>query len=141
MDTNIIWLIAIGVFILLEAVTAQFVSIWFTGGGVAALIASLVGANEVTQITIFVIVSAILLIFTRPILKRFVDVKAEKTNSDSLIGKMAVITEKVDNLDAMGKAKIDGMIWTARSLDNSTIEAGETVTVEKIEGVKLIVKK
>ena len=139
--TYIVWAAAIIIFGVLEGVTAQLVSIWFVLGAIAALIASICGAPVYVQIIIFVAVTIITLIATRPLVKKKINFKAEKTNADRCIGESAVVTEEINNLEAKGQVKADGKIWTARSSDGSIIPENTVVTVEKIDGVKLIVKK
>jgi len=136
----IFWAVAIVVFGVLEGMTAQLVSIWFVLGAIAALIAELCGATPTVQIIIFVAVTIITLIATRPIVKKRINVKAEKTNADRCIGSDAVVIEEINNLEAKGQVKTDGKIWTARSSDGGIIPENTIVTVEKIDGVKLIVK-
>ncbi len=138
---GILWIAAIAVFALLEAATAQFICIWFAGGAVCALIAELLGAGGGVQSIIFVIASAILLMCSRPFVKRMMRNGTERTNADSLIGKRAVMTKSVSGTGENGEAKIDGKYWTVRSSDGEPIAEGSVVTVEKIEGVKLIVKE
>lgn len=137
-----IWLLATIVFIVIEAVTYQLVSVWFAGGCVASMIALLINPDlsMTVQLAICVVVSAILLIATRPIVKKTVNQKAEPTNVDALIGKIAVVTEDIDNIISGGAAQLDGKEWTARSSDGSVIKKGSRVTVERIDGIKLIVK-
>jgi len=139
-NMNIVWAIAIVAFGILEGVTAQLVSIWFVLGAIAALIASLCGASIPIQIIIFVAVTIITLIATRPIVKKKINFMAEKTNADRCLGENAVVIEEINNLEAKGQVKADGKIWTARSSDGSIIPENTIVTVEKIDGVKLIVK-
>ena len=93
------------------------------------------------QMGIAVAVAIVLLIATRPLVKKLLGGKIEATNVDALIGKNAVVTETIDNIISKGAAKLDGKEWTARSADDSVIEKDSIVTVEKIDGVKLIVKK
>lgn len=138
---NTIWLTAVVAFGIIEAVTVQFVSIWFAGAAVCALIASLLGADTITQTVVFVAAAAILLVCTRPVVKKLTKNKKVATNADSLIGKTAVITRGVNGMGEDGEAKIDGKFWTVCSSDGLPIEEGSVVKVEKIEGVKLIVKK
>ncbi len=138
---GILWLIAIIAFGVLESVTAQFISIWFAGGAFASLIAYLLGAGQATQWITFAIVSAVLLILTRPLVKRLAKTDVAVTGTDMLIGKSAVMTKATDSRGESGEAKIDGKIWTVNSVDGEPIEEGTVVTIEKIEGVKLIVKK
>lgn len=142
METNVlIWLIGIIVFIILEAVTYQMVSIWFALGAVGGLIAALLKMQFSVQMTVFIVIAVISLLALRPLSKRLIKTKDVRTNSDSLIGKEVLITEEVNNLQGNGKGKINGMMWSVRSADDSLIPENEVVTVEDIKGVRLIVKK
>ena len=136
-----IWLLGIVVFVVLEAVTYQIGSIWFALGAVGALIAKAAGADFTVQIIVFIAVSGICLLCLRPISKKLIKNKTEATNVDSLIGADAIVTADINNLLGTGEGKINGMTWTMRSADGSEIGECETVTVEKVEGVKLIVKR
>lgn len=136
------WVVALVVFLIVEAVTAGLVSIWFVFGSLVALICAALGAAVWLQIFWFVIVSVATLVLTRPLVKRYVDSRSVATNADRSIGRTAVVTERIDNLAATGAVKLDGVVWTARSTDDAVaIEAGERVTVRAIEGVKLIVER
>ena len=136
------WVVALVVFLIVEAVTAGLVSIWFVFGSLVALICAALGAAVWLQIFWFVIVSVATLVLTRPLVKRYVDSRSVATNADRSIGHAAVVTERIDNLAATGAVKLDGVVWTARSTDDAVaIETGERVTVRAIEGVKLIVER
>ena len=136
------WVVALVVFLIVEAVTAGLVSIWFVFGSLVALICAALGAAVWLQIFWFVIVSVVTLVLTRPLVKRYVDSRSVATNADRSIGRAAVVTERIDNLAATGAVKLDGVVWTARSTDDAVaIESGERVTVRAIEGVKLIVER
>lgn len=136
------WVAALVVFLIVEAVTAGLVSIWFVFGSLVALICAALGAAVWLQIFWFVIVSVATLVLTRPLVKRYVDSRSVATNADRSIGRTAVVTERIDNLAAAGAVKLDGVVWTARSTDDAVaIEIGERVTVRAIEGVKLIVER
>ena len=136
------WVVALVVFLIVEAVTAGLVSIWFVFGSLVALICAALGAAVWLQIFWFVIVSVATLVLTRPLVKRYVDSRSVATNADRSIGRTAVVTERIDNLAATGAVKLDGVVWTARSTDDAVaIESGERVTVRAIEGVKLIVER
>ena len=135
------WLALTVMFGVLEAVTVQIVSIWFAGGAVCALIAYALGAETGVQIAVFVIASALFLALTRPFVKKLTKGKKVATNADSLIGQTAVVTKKTDELGLAGEAKVAGSVWTICSDDGMPIAEKERVTVEKIEGVKLIVKR
>ncbi len=136
----IFWIVLLIVLIVVEAVTAQMVTIWFAAGAVAAIAAELLGAQVWLQWTVFIIVSVIALIATRPLVRKMTATKVQPTNADRCIGQTAVVTEEIDNIAAKGAVKVNGTVWTARSADGSVIGKDEKVTVEKIEGVKLIVK-
>jgi membrane protein implicated in regulation of membrane protease activity len=133
------WLGAIVFFGILEAITAGITSIWFAAGALLAMIATAFGAELWLQIIIFIIASALLLYFTRALVKRFVVPKITATNAGSLIGQTAVVTEDIDNIKGMGAVRIAGKVWTARSDNGDIILSSSVVTVKAIEGVKLIV--
>lgn len=139
---NLIWL---GLFILLlviEIITVGLTTIWFAAGALAALAANVLGANLIIQIIIFLAVSVVLLIFTRPWAEKHLNRKRVRTNYEREIGKVIRITEKVDNLDQTGKSVVDGQEWTVRSQNDSDIfEAGALARVVAVSGVKLIVEK
>lgn len=136
-----IWLAGLVVFVALEAVTYQLVSIWFAIGVIGALIAKAIGADFTVQIIVFIALSGICLLCLRPVSKKLIKNNPAATNVDSLIGAEAVVTSDINNLHGKGEGKVNGMTWTMRSADNTDIKAGAKVTVEKVEGVKLIVKR
>jgi membrane protein implicated in regulation of membrane protease activity len=136
----IIWAVAIVAFGVLEGMTAQLVSIWFLFGSITGLIAAICGAPIIVQVIIFVLVTIITLIATRPIVKKKLNTKIQPTNADRCIGQDGVVIEEINNLEPTGQVKTDGKVWTARSSDQSIIPKDSIVTVEKIDGVKLIVK-
>lgn len=135
----IIWAVAIVGFGVLEGITFQLVSIWFMIGSVAGLIASLCSAPFYLQIIIAIAVSALALIFTRPIAMKYLKPRIQSTNADRCLEQTAIVLEEIDNINATGCVKVDGKEWTARSLDGAVIPKDALVKVEKIEGVKLIV--
>lgn len=136
-----VWIGLIVVTAAVEAATVQLVTVWFAVGGVAGLIAYAAGLEFWLQILIFAIVSAVALAVTRPLVKKFTNGRRMPTNADRFIGEKAVVTEKIENDLSKGAVKIGGLEWTARSVDSETAEVGEQVTVEAIEGAKLIVRK
>lgn len=135
-----IWAAAIVVFFVIEALTVGIASIWFALGSICALIAALLGAPIWLQIAWFAVISVVTLIFTRPIVKKYVHGKRQPTNADRVIGMKATVREDIDNLSAMGSVLVDGKEWTARSSDGRKIVSGTVVNVLAIEGVKLIVE-
>lgn len=138
----ITWLVILGVMVIAEFATMGLTTIWFAGGALVAFIAALVGAPVPAQIVLFFVVSFVLLLFTRPLVKKSFNVKREKTNAESLIGEQAVVLEAINNIAATGQVQIRGQEWMARTRDGSTqIPKDEIVKIIAIEGVKLIVEK
>ena len=136
-----IWVALLAAFIIIEASTAQLLTIWFAVGSFAALVSTFITDNIIAQVIVFVVVSAIALVVTRPLVKKMTKATKQPTNADMYIGKEAIVTEDINNLEAKGLVKVGGSVWTARTeVDNYTIPAGTHVTVIKIEGVKLIVR-
>ena len=138
---TVIWAVLMVVLAVIEAVTPQLVTIWFALGALASLIANLLHAPLWLQGTLFVVVSVIALIATRPLAKRFVQSKKVSTNADRAIGQTGIVQDEICNEKACGTVKVDGALWSARSADGSVIESGATIRVERIEGVKVIVIK
>ncbi|MBR2520686.1 MAG: NfeD family protein [Oscillospiraceae bacterium] len=135
----LIWAGLLVFFIILEAATVQLTSIWFAGGALAALITASLKASIAVQIAVFLIISAGLLVFVYPTVKKKLKTNLVATNADMNIGKQAVVTQRIDNICGTGAVKLSGVEWTARAQGDTAIPAGETVTVMKIDGVKLIV--
>ncbi len=135
-----VWAIAAIAFVIVEAATSALVSVWFIGGSVAALGASLLGAAPWLQVVIFFVVSGALLALLRPIAKRSA-IRRVATNADRVIGMEGVVSEAIDDLRGKGAVKVDGKEWSARSSDGSKIPAGSVVIIDRIEGVKLFVTK
>lgn len=135
----IVWIAMLAVFIVIEAATAQLVTIWFAVGALAALATALAHGPIALQVVVFVVVSIIALIATRPLVRKITNKKEARLNADRCIGNTAIVTETINNIDGSGMAKTDGKVWTARSADGSIIPEGAQVKVDKIEGVKLIV--
>lgn len=136
----LIW-IGFAVFMLIcEAFTAQLVSIWFVVGGIAAAISCIFTDNLLIQSFVFIAVSFVCLLATRPLVKKITKREFEKTNSDRMIGRIGIVTIDVVNNNGSGQVNVDGKIWSAKSADEREIKAGANVKVNAIEGVKLIVE-
>lgn len=135
------WAIAFVFFIVCEISTATaLVSIWLGFGALAAMFFAIGGCSFTVQLVVFVVASTLLLIFTRPLVRK-VQGKPVHTNYELDIGKTAVVTEDINNDLSLGRVKLNGVNWEARSEDGSTISAGAIVTVKEISGSKLIVSK
>ena len=139
---TLVWFILFVIFVVAEIVTAgALVSIWFCFGALAAMFAAMAGTSFTIQMVIFIAVSVVLLIFTKPFAKKLLNGRIEATNAPALIGKYGIVTEEINNIEAAGAVKIDGKIWTARSSDErEIIKEGAEVKILDIQGVKLIVK-
>ena len=138
----IIWLVLLVALVVIEAATMGLTTIWFAGGSLAAMLAAVLGAGAPMQIVLFLAVSCVLLIFTRPWAVKHLNRKRVKTNYESEIGKIIKLTETVNNLDQTGKSTVNGQEWTVRSKDDKEIlKAGTLAKVIAVSGVKLIVEK
>lgn len=141
LSAAVIWLIAAAVLAVIEALTMGLTTIWFAGGAVAAAISAMLGCPFIAQFLIFLVVSVLLIYFTRPLVKDKLKVGTTKTNADALVGKTATVTSEI-TAAAPGQVKVGGMEWSAVSMDEKLpIKAGTAVTVTGIEGVKLIVTR
>lgn len=139
--TAVYWLGGIIVFLIIEALTLGLTTIWFAGGALVAFIACVAGANLLVQSVLFVVVSLILLFFTRPFARRYINRGTEKTNVEGIIGREARVTEQINNRTDTGEAVVSGQYWSARSVnDEEIIEPGSRVIIEAVRGVRLIVR-
>jgi membrane protein implicated in regulation of membrane protease activity len=137
-----VWLGLTIVFALIEGATAQLTTIWFALGSAIAFVVAVCGVKSVMiQVIVFVAVSVITLLATRPLVKKIIHKKVEPTNADRNIGETGVTVTDVNNLLGTGEVNLKGTIWTARSADDTVIPKDTQVKVIKIEGVKLIVEQ
>lgn len=133
------WLITFIVFIIIEIISFNLVTIWLALGAIIAGLSSFYIDDIYIQTIIFLISAIISLIITRPILgKYYKNRKTEKTNFDRIIGETGIITKEIKTLE-YGEVKIDGKFWTAKA--NENIDIGEEVIIDAVEGVKLLVRK
>ena len=135
----IVWLALMAAFLMAEASTVSMVSLWFAAGSLIALLTALAGGPGWLQITLFLAVSAGLLLALRPLVKKYVTPKVTATNVDSVVGSTGLVTAAIDNVSAAGQVKLGAMEWTARSTSGQPIPAGTLVKVDRIEGVKAFV--
>lgn len=137
-----VWLILMIGFLIIEGVTIGLASIWFALGALVAFFVSLICGEPVVQLVAFVGISFLTLISVRPLVKKKINGRQIKTNTQALIGETAIVTEPIDNMLSQGKVMVNGMDWTARSFDDSIrLKKGENVLIKEISGVKLIVIK
>ncbi len=136
-----VWLVLLIVFIIVELATMGLTTIWFAAGTLVAAIAAAVHAPLVIQVALFLVVSIVLLFFTRPIAVRYFNKDRVKTNVESMVGRQAIVISEINNLEGIGQVTVGGQEWAARSRDeNLEIPVGTVVIVCAISGVKLIVE-
>lgn len=142
MNQAVIWLILFIVFVIIEIPTMGLTTIWFAGGALLSTVAALFGAPVYVQVTLFLVVSVVLLIFTRPIAVKYFNKDREKTNVEGMIGKQCIVISEIDNLEGTGQVTVSGQEWSARSADEAAkIPVGAVVEVVSVSGVKLIVEE
>lgn len=137
------WLIAAGIFFIAEIITVGFMIFWL---GIAALVVCLLSLfihNLFIQMAIFLVLSALLLLLTRPFVEKFVIKKDEKviTNAYSIIGQKAKVTKSMDPITKLGQIKVGSETWTAKTDNDLLLQEGDVVKVDAIDGVKAIISK
>jgi Membrane protein implicated in regulation of membrane protease activity len=136
-----LWLVVLIVSIGVEVATLGLTSIWFAGGAVVAVIVAAVHGPVWLQILLFFAVSLLLLFFTRPIAVRYFNRDRVRTNVESMIGRQAIVTSEIDNLQGIGQVTVGGQEWSARTeADGMNLQPGTVVDIVAVNGVKLIVK-
>lgn len=133
-----VWLILVLVLSIIEITTINLTTLWFIISGIVALVLSFFVTNELILLSVFIAGGVILLITTKPILKKYMKVKNVPTNLDRIIGLVGTVTEDITNGD-IGEVKVDGKRWSAVSKED--LLTGEKVIVKKIDGVKLVVRR
>ena len=137
-----IWLIVAGFFFILEIATTGFLVCWLGVGALFAMVLSFFIDNIVLQVMLFAISSVILILFTKPLVNKFIDKKTIATNIDSIIGKEGLVIETIDPVKGVGQVKLGGEVWSAKSfVENTVIEKDTRVVVREINGVKLVVEE
>ncbi len=137
----IFWMVLLILCIVIEVLTLGLTTIWFAAGALVAIFAALLYAPIFVQVILFLLVSLALLFFTRPIAVKYFNRDRVKTNVESMVGRQAIVTGEIDNVQATGQVTVSGQEWSARSWDDKVrIPAGAVVVVVAISGVKLIVR-
>lgn len=139
-EAAIVWLVLILVFLAVEGICViHLVSIWFAAGALVAMFAAQLGGDIWLQVTLFLVVSCVLLALLWPFTRKVLKPRLKKTNVDALIGSTGLVTAEIDNLAAVGQVKLGSLEWTARSSTGRPIPLGTPVRVDRIEGVKIFV--
>ncbi len=138
---SIFWLILFIIFVVFEIATMGLTTVWFAGGALVAFVLALADIHIIIQIVVFLTVSFLLLFFTRPLAKQYINKNTVKTNVEELVGKIVRCTETIDNFNEMGRVKINGNEWMARTIaDGMTIPKDAMVQIVEIKGVKALVQ-
>lgn len=136
------WLIAAGIFFIIEIATVGFLVFWFGIGAIIAMVVSLFIPNVYIQAIVFIVSSTLLIFFTKPFVNKFVNKgKTMTINAYSIIGRTGIVTKEINDLKGTGQIKIGGETWSAKTLSEETIPENTEIEVVKIDGVKAIVQK
>ena len=137
----ILWLVLLILFIGIEAATLGLTTIWFAGGAPVCIVAAAFQAPVFVVVSLFFVVSLLLLYFTRPVAVKYFNKDRVRTNVESLVGRQGIVISEIDNLQGIGQITGGGQEWSARSVDDGTaIPVGAVVDIMAISGVKLIVR-
>lgn len=139
MDTWV-WLIVAVLLAIVEMATYNLVTIWFALGAVVAFVLSLLGVAVIWQLTVFVIVSALLLLITKPLVQKKLTIAKQPTNADRVVGQDGIVINVADSDDDLFRVRVLEQVWTAKTEDHKPVNVGDAITVLRISGVKLIVK-
>lgn len=138
----IFWLIAAGIFFIIEMATIGFLVFWLGIGSLLAMVTSFITDSILIQVIVFVITSTLLLIFTRPLVNKFIKIPKEvKTNAYSIIGKKGIVVKAINNIEGDGQIKVDGEVWSAKSNEDEIIPKDTEIEIVDIDGVKAVVQK
>lgn len=136
------WLAVMVIMLIIEIATLGITTIWFAGGALVAFVLAMFNVPFLVQIFVFLIVSFILLIFTRPVAVKYFNKDRARTNVEGMIGRQAVVVSEVDNLQGIGRVTVGGQEWSARTTqDGIVLPVGAVVIVKNVNGVKLIVEE
>lgn len=138
---SMLWLIAAVAFGFIELITLGLATIWFAIGALVAWIFASFNAPLIVQVLAFLISSAVLIYYTRPIAQKVLKVGHTKTNVETLKGRTGVVIKEIDNLQGEGQVKVSGQIWSAKSFNGEKISEGSIIEVLDIQGVKLVVRQ
>ena len=142
MSAIFFWLIVLVVMIGIEIITMGLTSIWFAGGALVAFVLALFHVPFVLQLVVGLVVSLILLFFTRPVVVKYFNKERIRTNVEGMIGSQAIVVSEIDNLQGVGRVTTGGKVWSARTMqDGLKLPVGTVVIIRAVSGVKLIVEE
>ena len=141
MSPTAMWLLLCALCLIIEIFTVSFL-LFFPGiGAFLAFLVSLFCDSLIIQVGVFIISTTLLIIFIRPIFRKFIKTKYVPTNSDGLINKTGIVLKEIVGPNGIGQIKVQGEIWSAICNEEITFKVDDTVTVTSIDGVKLVVKE
>jgi len=140
-NSAIFWLVLTIVLGIVEAATPTLVCIWPAASALITCVLASLGAPLWLQIVVFVAITVVLLILTKPLVKKYVAKKTVATNADRIIGSEGIVIHEIDPIDNMGQVKVMGQVWSAKAENNEILPIGTHVTIKKLEGVKVVVTK
>ena len=139
-NMQFVWLGVVVLMLLIEAATLGLTTIWFALGALISMVLAFLNLPLAWQILLFLVISSVLLLFTRKVAVEKLKIGKTKTNAESIIGKSGFVVAPVTE-EQKGQVKIEGQVWTAASSEGAELQIDEKITVEKIEGVTLYVRR
>lgn len=141
-EMMIFWIVVLIVSIGIELATLGLTTIWFAGGALVAAVGALFSFPVWLQILLFLVVSLLLMVFTRPIAVKYFNKDRVRTNVESMVGRQAIVISEIDNLQGIGQVTVGGQEWSARSVDDKIhLDVGTVVEIVAVNGVKLVVRE
>lgn len=139
MDSQLVmWIVLAAAFAVLEIATMAFVALYFAVGAAAAGVVAWLDGPLALQIGVFAITGLVLMLITRPLLKRKLESPAVHTNVDRMVGKRGIVTIAIDNDANTGQIRVGTEYWTARwpeATPGTTIPVDDRVEIVAVEGV------
>jgi membrane protein implicated in regulation of membrane protease activity len=141
MDAWVIWLIVAVVFAVAEVVNLSFYLFPFAIGAAAAAVVGIAGGAIAIELITFAVLTGVSFTVLRPIARRHVNMPPQiRTGTAALIGRTGIVTERIVNDEGIGRVRIEGEVWSARTYDDDqVIEAGTRVHVMEIKGATALV--
>ncbi len=133
------WLIVAGISFVIEMFTAGFLVFWFGISAIIVMLLSFFISDLIVQTSIFIVLSIILILMTRPLVNKFITTKTVNTNVFSLIGKKALVIKELNSINGKGQIKVNGEVWSAEEIEGRTVPENTEVEIVEIKGVKAIV--
>src|SRR5215211_5073573 len=141
MDAWVLWLIAAVVLAVAEVLNLSFFLFPFAIGAAAAAVVELAGLGMPVAVVVFAVLTVLSFGIVRPIARRHLRTPPQiRTGTAALIGRRAIVLERIANDEGVGCVRLDGEVWTARSYDDDqTFEPGTRVQVLEIRGATALV--